>query len=249
MLDIRKAEIRNNSLYIRRAYLIIVVVAITLLCLGFWGTPKLESVSNTSQDKRPEFILGILTTGITSFGGFAFILNALIAQERLKEERKQFKLQLHEERKRESRVQAISETRLVAERFSKAIDQLGDSRVTVRIGGIYSLGHIAEENTVTTIPGMNAPNNLPFEATGELKIPQLLEPLAIPKEGYYRVILETLAAFLREQPAVEEPQDEDEGKQLKEQRIRLLFRPDLQAALTVVVRLNETRNLDETDST
>lgn len=224
--------------YTTIAFLFILVIVVGLISLGFWGAPKLKSFSLQDQDKRPEFIAGLIATGITSLGGLAFILNFLVAQERLAEDREQFKIQLNEEKARAAKVQGISEARLVSERFSKAINQLGDERIAIRVGGIYSLERIAKE-TVFDVELSSQ------EISNPIKLPDVgLRPSVMPKEGFegfYEIIIETLIVFLREPPPVKEPSNED--KEIKKEhedgrRIQLLFRADLQAALTVVIRLS-----------
>jgi hypothetical protein len=60
--------------------------------------------------------------------------------------------QLAEDRDRASQDRQLTRQGQASERFTRAIDQLGSSRVETRIGGIYGLDQIAEQNPENTGP-------------------------------------------------------------------------------------------------
>ena len=60
--------------------------------------------------------------------------------------------QLAEDRDQASQDRQLTRQGQASERFTRAIDQLGSSRVETRIGGIYGLDQIAEQSPENTGP-------------------------------------------------------------------------------------------------
>lgn len=82
-----------------------------------------------------------ISTIATIFGGFFVFGNLIVVVENLKQTRKNNEIN---ERRFESE-RALNESRLTSERFSKAIEHIGDKRLTTCLGGIYSLRYLSEE--------------------------------------------------------------------------------------------------------
>ena len=96
----------------------------------------------------------------------------------------------------------LTELRLITERFSKAVEQLGSNILEVCLGGIYSLEKIAKD-------------------------------FASPYD--YWIVLNILSAFIRETSLIEKNQNPIKNS--------LTYKQAIQAALTVVGRLNSKRDL------
>ncbi|HEY9878473.1 MAG TPA: hypothetical protein V6D29_08455, partial [Leptolyngbyaceae cyanobacterium] len=86
-------------------------------------------------DKLQTTRLSSLGTVATIAGGVVLFLNFLDSNKRLRLDTKKTEKDLR-----------LNESRLVAERFSKAIEQIGDDNIHIQLGGIYSLEQIAKDS-------------------------------------------------------------------------------------------------------
>jgi hypothetical protein len=91
----------------------------------------------------------VRTTLLQGIGGLLLIIGAVatwrqlrINQEQLLATREQMQL----DQRQMDRQQRMSEDAQTTERFTRAIEQLGNESVDVRVGGIYSLGRIADNS-------------------------------------------------------------------------------------------------------
>jgi uncharacterized protein YjbI with pentapeptide repeats len=82
----------------------------------------------------------------------AVLAGALVGFQQLTEDRDQARQQLSEDRDKALKDRQLTRQGQASERFTRAIDQLGSSRVETRIGGIYGLGQIAEQSPDNTGP-------------------------------------------------------------------------------------------------
>ena len=116
--------------------IILGIIASTLITLGIWGSFQLD------EEKRPDFIAKLVSTAATVVGGVVLYLNFRNAQHntRLAEER------FDAEIDRAAREARLATSRLLAERFSKSIEQLGTNQITGRLGGIYSLEKLSRDS-------------------------------------------------------------------------------------------------------
>ncbi len=92
-------------------------------------TPK-EEVEFINDFRRS--LVGNIGTVATIAGGIVLFLNFKIARKRLDIDI----LKIDSDKR-------LNESRLISERFSKAIEQLGSENIHIRLGGIYSLEKIA----------------------------------------------------------------------------------------------------------
>lgn len=134
-------------------------VALAAVCVAgvdtvfyFWQVPieqvrHIQSRSSVDEKLTPkeevEFIndfrrslVGSIGTVATIVGGVVLFLNFKIARERL-----DIDIRKIDTDKR------LNESRLISERFSKAIEQLGSENSHIRLGGIYSLKKIATDSS------------------------------------------------------------------------------------------------------
>ncbi len=91
-----------------------------------------------ADPKSRDFALEIVKTFISALGlvataiaGLGIFLTYIDSQEERKEAREELRL---------------TQERLITDRFSKAVEQLGKDKITVRIGGIYALERIAKDS-------------------------------------------------------------------------------------------------------
>ncbi|MGC8712220.1 MAG: hypothetical protein ACP5RH_07485 [Leptodesmis sp.] len=137
---------------------------------------------------------------------------------------KQAQDKLNHEKEKAKKDAELAESRLITERFSKAVEQLGSDKIDARIGGIYALEQIAKDS-------------------GKYK----------DLDGYQWKVMEILTAFIRERSPVQEKEklktDETSGTiSLKEQpQTSQDLNPvtaDVQAALTIIGRRKIMRDRD-----
>lgn len=130
----------------------IILIGVTiLLFLGYTFHRRLQSVemlqrriqispSSVLPDKKIELEINRLTlenavssTLIQGIGGVLLFLTAYVSLQNLEATRKNV---------------VVAEEKQVTDRFTQAIDQLGDDKkITVRLGGIYSLERISKDST------------------------------------------------------------------------------------------------------
>jgi uncharacterized protein YjbI with pentapeptide repeats len=133
------------------------IVAITVIVLWSWkwGLQFSENWEILQHDpsitakvrfelylESTKVIVGILGTFATIAGGVVLYLNFRVANRNtmLAEHR----LQL--DAKQTIEEAELAKSRLVMEHFSKAVEQLGDNKMEVRLGGIYALEWIAQNS-------------------------------------------------------------------------------------------------------
>lgn len=140
-----------------------------IVWLGFWGFRVSQAWENLQQDKQTpakekfsaaieitKGIVGGIGTVATIGGGIFLYLNFRVA----------------------NRNAELAESRLITERFSKAVEQLGSDKIEVRLGGIYSLERIAKDSerdhwtimeVLTSFIQENSPSILPKDDGTEEK--------------------------------------------------------------------------------
>lgn len=100
-------------------------------------TEKQLSVKERAEliDRSRSTLISGIGTVATVIGGVVLIVNVYLAIRRLNID----VAKIDDDKK-------LAESRLIAERFSKAIEQLGSESIHIRLGGIYSLGKIAKDS-------------------------------------------------------------------------------------------------------
>jgi uncharacterized protein YjbI with pentapeptide repeats len=96
----------------------------------FTAKEKVEQV-----DKSRGTLISFIGTVATIVGGIALIANVCLAVWKLKQDDDKNKFDKN-----------LAESRLISERFSKSIEQLGSESIHICLGGIYSLEKIAKDS-------------------------------------------------------------------------------------------------------
>lgn len=91
--------------------------------LQFWG--------NIDQNERAQVGIVLLQTVVTLVGGIAIFWNIVLARKQMKFAQQQIKL---------------AQDQIITEMFSRAIEQLGHDKSSVRMGAIYSLERVARDS-------------------------------------------------------------------------------------------------------
>jgi uncharacterized protein YjbI with pentapeptide repeats len=106
-----------------------------LLILYFlvWDYPKIQVIQNPSIEKKDELTVEdkVRSTWINAIGGLFFFVTAYFAWKNSDISHKQL---------------LATQEKQITERFSKAVEQLGEESITVRLGAIYSLERIAKDS-------------------------------------------------------------------------------------------------------
>lgn len=124
----------------------------------YWGPP--ESRGDLSATERKDLAQGagpyaqalaVLFTGMVALIGLYFTRRNTDRQ--LAEARENTEKQLRQARESQERTQASAQENLrlteqgqLTERFTRAIEQLGNDKLEIRLGGIYALERIAEDS-------------------------------------------------------------------------------------------------------
>jgi uncharacterized protein YjbI with pentapeptide repeats len=139
-----------SSKTIKKNYLLIITGGFLfglflLMIFAVWKIPQIQVPNKLSTAERERITLEdkVRTTLIQAIGGsalfitgcFAF-LNYQISQKKLESDKKTAEDNLK-----------LADSKQITERFSKAVEQLGNEEsITVRLGGIYSLERIAKDS-------------------------------------------------------------------------------------------------------
>ncbi|MEE3718967.1 pentapeptide repeat-containing protein [Tumidithrix elongata RA019] len=105
-----------------------------------WGSLQQNPTDNAKRrfDATLEIVKAIISgvgTVATVIGGVFLFLNFRLAQKKADTDEKQAK-----------NASELAESRLITERFAKAVEQLGSDKIEVRLGAIYSLERIAKDS-------------------------------------------------------------------------------------------------------
>lgn len=140
--------IKTNGLTTLLAFVsVIFILSFTLIILFF------ESIQGFSNQEKIEYISQALTTIAIIIGGLALILNAYYTSKLSLDENHSLLTQLLNGTVAwdNNIVNCINQTPLapqeiVSERFSKAIEQLGNEKIETRFAAIYALERIAKDS-------------------------------------------------------------------------------------------------------
>lgn len=144
---------RDDVQAANRIFLTFLVIG-TALLLGvpyIWNLPEVEvrklqqSLPSSEKltllgqselvDKRRSNLVGSIGTLATIVAGVVLFLNYRIAQERLRVDTDKIR--------KDAR---LAESRLIAERFSQAIEHIGNDNIHIRLGGIFSLEKLIKDS-------------------------------------------------------------------------------------------------------
>ena len=105
-------------------------IAVTVLIVGIVVRDWIGLRANPTEDSKRKFdgSLSIVTTAATIVTGVFLVLNYIASQEKYKTDTD------------------FAEKRLTMERFTRAVEMLGNENIHVRLGGIYSLESIGNDS-------------------------------------------------------------------------------------------------------
>jgi uncharacterized protein YjbI with pentapeptide repeats len=120
-----------------------IIFLLTLLAVGL-GALNIPFPED-QLDKRVGSMTELLQVTAIAFGGIAVLINAYYAAKRAEA---MDKTAIAAEKNIEIGLKnaELTEARLMTERFGKAVEQLGDENLQIRLGGIYALERIAENS-------------------------------------------------------------------------------------------------------
>ncbi|GEM_PF-1964885 len=188
-------------------YIILVLIFLAFAVCFVWIYPE----SLLKSGNGYEIVNKIRATNATIVGGigaFVLIIVQIYRTNILKKQvdNQQVQIELQSKQVEEERRSNINS--LTLDQYVKAVNQLKDKNIAVRLGGIYSLEQI-----------MNSKNK--------------------EDEKYHNIIIELLAAYVREkQMAVNEDntKDKEENKTKDDKEEIIELRTDIKAIITVLAR-------------
>src|SRR5829696_8830704 len=168
---------RNVRLALAILFGILLVILVILLITRLYSF-----VGPTTPTEKKDFVqaVGILVAGIAGLVGLIFTWRNLRltrenTEKQLQATRENTERQLQVAREGQERTQEatretlrISEQGQITERFTRAIDQLGETELEIRLGGIYALERIAKDSperdysTVMEVLTAYARENAPY---------------------------------------------------------------------------------------
>lgn len=128
------------------------IVTLPIL-MGLWWLPDFllqPDYEGLEKNEKATLVHQYRGTLIGIVGGLVLYLNFLVANRNAETARRNLELaeeRLKQETEKITKDAKLAEDRLVSERFAKAIEQLGnEDSIHIRLGGIYSLGRLAEDS-------------------------------------------------------------------------------------------------------
>jgi hypothetical protein len=165
------------------------IVALAALLLK-WAPEWLVSGGLKGKD-RAEDVGRLRTAILATLAGVLASIGAYYTHRTLKLNREN----LEHNRETAARSHALDQVRQITERFTRAIDQLGDrDRLDVRLGGIYALERIARDSVdITPRSWKCSPPSCVSTPPGGLSVPkQSLQRLCAPRQAMSRWSRSTL---------------------------------------------------------
>lgn len=128
----------------KRGIFLAMYVVVLLIALGpaAWNWWELQNHPSENTQRKFNASLEFAKTIATIGGGMVLYLNFTVATEGF--ELAQEKLDRETEKAKTDA--DLAESRLITDRFSKAIEQLGSEKLAVRLGAIYALERIAHDS-------------------------------------------------------------------------------------------------------
>jgi uncharacterized protein YjbI with pentapeptide repeats len=138
-----------SSKTIKKNYLLIITGCFLfglflLMIFAVWKIPQIQVPNKLSTAERERITLEdkVRTTLIQAIGGSAIFITGCFAL--LNYQISQKKLELDKETSQKNL--ELADSKQITERFSKAVEQLGEESITIRLGAIYSLERIAKNS-------------------------------------------------------------------------------------------------------
>ncbi|MGA7934684.1 MAG: pentapeptide repeat-containing protein [Kovacikia sp.] len=119
-----------------------IAISVATAMLIMIGVPTAQDVSgnwnNIEKKERSQAGVNLLQTIATSIGGIAVFWNIVLARRQMAIAHRQTELA-------QDQMEIVRE-QIINERFSTAIEQLGNSQLAVRVGAIYALARLAKDS-------------------------------------------------------------------------------------------------------
>lgn len=162
-------------------YLAIGIACLSLLVvivIAKWSMPTLTFDQKLELTKAVVSVVGTLATIV---GGVFLYLNFTIATKNARtalETLKVTQAKLEQDEKKAAKDAELAESRLITDRFSKAVEQLGSDKIEVRLGGIYALERIAQDSdrdywTIMEVLTSFVQERSPLESANQNQIAEL----------------------------------------------------------------------------
>jgi uncharacterized protein YjbI with pentapeptide repeats len=121
--------------YFKIYLVVLIVLAILVFWVSHWGIQVSSNYANLQPKEKFNPSLEITKAIISGAGTVSTIIGGVFLY-----------LNYVEARRKNSTDAKLAESRLITERFSKAIEYLGNEKLHVRLGGIYSLERISQDS-------------------------------------------------------------------------------------------------------
>ena len=114
---------------------LLVLLAAAVLWLPTWLVSRDTVASALSADQRASAMNGVRATLVQGVVGLAALAGIFVAWQQLQNDRDQFR----DDRQQLREQLTLTRQGQVAERFTRAVDQLGTGKMEQRLGGVYGL--------------------------------------------------------------------------------------------------------------
>lgn len=121
---------------------VLVLVGAALLRLPAWLVGRDTTVDRLEPDQRASAINGVRSTLVQRIVGLAALAGIFVAWQQLQADRQQLNEQLRLTREQLN----LTRQGQVAERLTRALEQLGGDTLERQLGGIYGLERIVKES-------------------------------------------------------------------------------------------------------
>jgi hypothetical protein len=167
----RLPNVRLPALLILAGMTFVGLVTASVLLVPAWLVARDTNVGQLQPEQMASAKNGVRTTLIQGVVGLTALAGIAVGWQQLQTDRQQLQEQL-----------TLTRQGQVAERFTRAVDQLGSDKLDVRLGGIYGLEQIANQSPGDRLQVFEVLTAYVRQhARGDPKRPQLLVLLAPEK--------------------------------------------------------------------
>jgi uncharacterized protein YjbI with pentapeptide repeats len=121
----------------------LVLVTVCVLLLPSWLVSRDTALRDLSAEQRASAVNGARTTLVQTLVGLAALAGIFVGWQQLQIDREQSRT----DRRQLTEQLTLTRQGQVAERFTRAVDQLGSTKLEQRLGGIYGLERIALDSS------------------------------------------------------------------------------------------------------
>ena len=168
----RVPSVRLPALLILGGLTFVVFVAACVLVVPAWLVARDTTVSTLEPEQLANAKNSVRTTLIQGLVGLTALVGIAVAWQQLQADRDQWQT----DRQQLQEQLTLTRQGQVAERFTRAVEQLGSDKVDVRLGGIYGLEQIAKQSSKDRLQVFEVLSAyVRHHARGDPKRPQPLE--------------------------------------------------------------------------